>query len=105
MAIIIRNYAEATDVQAVDELIAETYRKFNLDFASSDEQEKLLGPFAHAGSGDPAHQAAIVRVLRAEMVFVAVDGDWLVGVLHCRPGRLQSLFVSEDYHRQGVVGD
>jgi GNAT superfamily N-acetyltransferase len=97
-----RDYVEATDSQAVGELIASTYRKFNLGFASVDEQEKLLGPFRHAFSPDPSHQGAIARVLRAEMVFVAVDGDHIVGVLRCKPGRLQSLFVREDHHRQGI---
>ncbi|HSB65796.1 MAG TPA: GNAT family N-acetyltransferase, partial [Anaerolineales bacterium] len=102
MSIIIRSYEEITDAQRVGRLIAETYRKFNLDFASPDEQEKLLGPFSHAWSDDPVHQDAIARVLRAEMVFVALDGDQVVGVLRCRPGRLQSLFVGEAHHRQGI---
>lgn len=36
------------------------------------------------------------------MIFVAdVDGQ-VIGVLRCRPGRLQSLFVREDYHRLGI---
>lgn len=98
----IRNYNEETDAQVVGVLIAETYRKYNLDFASPDEQQKLLGPFRHAGSSDPIHQEAVVRVLRAEMIFVAEDEGQIVGVLRCRPGRLQSLFVREDRHRQGI---
>jgi GNAT superfamily N-acetyltransferase len=100
--IIIRNYDETTDTQAVGVLIAETYRKFNLDFASPEDQRKLLGPFLHAGSSDPVHQESITRVLRAEMIFVADDGGQIVGVLRCRPGRLQSLFVREDHHRQSI---
>ena len=71
--VILRTYDEKTDAQAVGILIAETYRKYNLDFASPAEQEKLLGPFRHAGSADPSHQEAITQVLRAEMVFVAED--------------------------------
>lgn len=100
--VIIRNYDEETDAQPVGMLIAETYRKFNLDFASPEEQEKLLGPFQFAGSADPAHCDAITRVLRAEMVFVAEDDGQIVGVLRCRPARLQSLFVRQDHHRQGI---
>jgi len=98
----IRNYAEETDAQPVGVLIADTYRKYNLNFASPEEQEKLLGPFRHAGSSDPTHQEAITRVLRTEMVFVAEDEGQIVGVLRCKPGRLQSLFVREDHHRQGI---
>ena len=104
----IRNYVEQTNSQAVGVLIADTYRKYNLDFASPAEQEKLLGPFRHAGSADPAHQEAIARVLRTEMIFVAEDAGEIVGVLRCRPGldgkpgRLQSLFVREDHHRLGI---
>jgi GNAT superfamily N-acetyltransferase len=99
---IIRNYNEETDSQAVGILIAQTYRKYNLDFTSRVEQEKLLGPFRHAGSAEQSHRYAITRVIRAEMVFVALDKDQMVGVLRCRPGRLQSLFVREDHHRQGI---
>jgi GNAT superfamily N-acetyltransferase len=99
---IIRNYDEKTDAQAVGVLIAETYRKYNLDFASPEEQEKLLGPFRHAGSAEQSHRDAITRVLRTEMIFVAEDDGQIVGVLRCRPGRLQSLFVREDHHRQGI---
>ncbi len=99
---IIRNYNEQSDSHAVGILIAETYRKFNLGFASPDEQEKLLGPFRNAWSGEQAHREAIIQVLRTEMIFVAdVDGQ-VIGVLRCRPGRLQSLFVREDYHRLGI---
>jgi predicted N-acetyltransferase YhbS len=102
MMIIIRNYDEKADAEAVGVLIAETFRKFNLDFASLDEQQKLLGPFRHAWSADPVHREAITHVIRADMVFVAEDGGQIVGVLRCRPGRLQSLFVREDHHHQGI---
>jgi GNAT superfamily N-acetyltransferase len=99
---IIRNYEEITDAQKVGVLIAETYRKYNLDFASPDEQGKLLGPFRYAGSTVPVQQEAITRVLKTKMIFVAEDGDQIIGVLRCRPGRLQSLFVREDHHHQGI---
>ncbi len=102
MMTIIRNYDEAMDAQTVGVLIAETYRKFNLDFASPDEQRKLLGPFFYAWSDDPTQQEAIRRVLKSVRVFVAEEANQIVGVLRCRPGRLQSLFVREDHHRQGI---
>lgn len=102
MPTIIRDYNEKTDAQAAGVLIAETYRKYNLDFAPPEEQGKLLGPFLHAGSANPDHQDAITRILRTEMIFVAEDDGQIVGVLRCRPGRLQSLFVREDHHRQGI---
>ncbi len=98
----IREYHEKNDSQAVGKLIAETYRKFNLDFATPEEQQKLLGPFYYAWSADPSHRDAITHILRTEMIFVAEDKGQVVGVLRCRPGRLQSLFVSEDHHRRGI---
>lgn len=100
--IIIRNYNEETDADQVGILIAETYRKYNLDFAPPEEQLKLLGPFRYAGSAEPSHQDEIARVLRAEMVFVAEDDGEIVGVLRCRKERIQSLFVRGDHHRQGI---
>jgi GNAT superfamily N-acetyltransferase len=99
---LIRDYNEENDAKAVGRLIAETYQKFNLSFALPAELEKLLGPFFHAGSEDPAHQVAITRVLRAEKIFVAEDQGEIIGVLRCRTERLQSLFVHHDYHRQGI---
>jgi len=98
----IRSYDEKTDSQAVGMLIAETYRAYNLLFASPNEQLKLLGPFRYAGSTDLVQQEAITRVLRTDMIFVAEDGDQIVGVLRCKPGRLQSLFVRGDHHHQGI---
>ncbi len=99
---IIRDYNEDADVEQVGMLIAETYRKYNLDFAPPEEQQKLLGPFRYAGSTRPSHRDEIARVLRAEMVFVAEDEGEIVGVLRCRKERIQSLFVRGDRHRQGI---
>jgi GNAT superfamily N-acetyltransferase len=99
--IAIRDYRES-DAPSVGRLIADTYGNLNLGFASPEEKERLLGPFRHARSPDQAHQEAIARVIRASMVFVAEDGGHIVGVLRGRKDRLQSLFVREDHHRQGV---
>lgn len=97
-----RLYDEESDSRPAGMLIAETYRKFNLGFAPPEEQEKLLGPFRFAGSDEPKHREAIKIVLRTEIIYVAEDAGEIVGVLRCRPGRLQSLFVREDHHRQGI---
>jgi GNAT superfamily N-acetyltransferase len=102
MPVNIRNYDEGIDGQAVGLLIAETYRKFNLDFATPDEQEILLGPFRYAGSRNPLLQEDITRTLRTAMIFVAEYDSQIVGVVRCKPGRLQSLFVRQDHHRQGI---
>lgn len=100
--ILIRSYIEENDAQPVGRLIEETYRKFNLGFASPAEEETLLGPFSQAGSDEPVHLEAIARALRAERIFVAEDHGEIVGVLRCRKERLQSLFVRGDHHRQGI---
>jgi GNAT superfamily N-acetyltransferase len=98
----IRNYNEKTDAEKVGLLIAETYLKYNLDFASPEEQQKLLGPFQYARTSEPSHQEEITRVLRATMMYIAEDGDEMVGVLRGRKERIQSLFVRGDHHRQGI---
>jgi 8-oxo-dGTP pyrophosphatase MutT (NUDIX family)/predicted N-acetyltransferase YhbS len=97
----IRDYREE-DAAAVGRLIADTFRAYALSYASPEDQELLLGPFRHARSADPAHQQAIVEVLQAPMVWVALDGDQIVGVLRGKPGRLHSLFVDGSYHRRGI---
>lgn len=97
----IRKYRES-DAFTVGRLIAETYSEFNLSFVPPDELGLFLGPFRNAGSSDRAHQDAIARVIRSEMVFVAEDDGEIVGVLRGRKGRLASLFVRGDHHRQGV---
>ena len=99
MTITIRNFEEKRDAQPVGVLIAETYRKYNLSFASPEEQEKLLGPFRRAWSIEPYKCETIRLVLRTDMIFVAEDNGQIVGMLRCRPGRLQSLFVRADHHR------
>lgn len=97
----IRRYTER-DAQAVGRLIADTYSEFNLSFVPPEELGLFLGPFRHAGSEEEAHQEAIVQVVRSAMVYVADDDGEIVGVLRGREGRLASLFVRGDHHRQGI---
>ena len=103
----IRRY-RAGDAAAVGRLIADTYRAYNLGFASLDQQARLLGPFAFAGSADPDRGADIARAISAPLVLVAEADGVLVGVLRGgrrdRPQRavLQSLFVDGARHRTGI---
>ena len=83
-------------------LIADTYGEFNLSSLAAAERDAMLGPFLHARSPDPGHQAAIARAIRSEMVYVAEREGEIVGVLRGRPTRLGSLFVRGDHHRQGI---
>jgi len=104
--IVIRPYREI-DAPSVGQLIADTFEEFNLGFASPQERTLLLGPFCHARSQEPHHQAAIAEALQAEMVYVAEDEASvpeveIVGVLRGRADKLQSLFVRKDHHRRGI---
>lgn len=99
--ITIRPFQDADAVQ-VGQLIADTFGDFNLDYAAPDERQRLLGPFHHAHSDDPNHQDAIAQIIRAVIMIVAEDEGRIVGVLRGRADRLQSLFVHEDYHGQGI---
>ena len=98
----IRAYREQ-DAIPVGRLIFRTYRRFNLSHADPEEQDRLLGPFRHAESDDPAHQEAIARTLRSPLSYVAVHRDRIIGVLRGRSGVLASLFVDEAHHRHGVA--
>lgn len=97
----IRSYHES-DAIAVGKLIADTYSDYNLGFAAPEDRAAFLGPFQHAYSSEPAHQAAIAEVIGADMVFVAEKEGEIVGVLRGRSDKLQSLFVRGDCHRQGI---
>ncbi len=97
----IRPYCEL-DAEAVGCLIADTYSRYNLSFASPEELAKLLGPFRHAQSPEPAHRQAIAAVIRAPLVLVAEEDGEIVGVLRGRRERLASLFVRGDHHRRGI---
>lgn len=90
------------DAAEVGILIADTYREFNLDFASPADLPALLGPFQHARSTDEAHRQEIARMIHSQIVLVAQDGSEIVGVLRGRKERLGSLFVRKDHHRQGI---
>lgn len=89
-------------------LIADTYSEFNLSELTTKQQETMLGPFLYARSSEPSHQKAIAEAIHAPTVLVAEMSGQIVGVL--RGGRtdemgrtvLQSLFVSGNYHRQGI---
>ena len=97
----IRPYRES-DAESVGRLIADTYSRFNLSFATPEELGKLLGPFRHAWSAEPAHREAVAQVIRAPLVFVAEEDGEIVGVLRGRKERLASLFVRGDHHRRGI---
>lgn len=94
--------ATKADTPAIGQLIATTYRKYNLSHADPEEQDRLLGPFRHAFSDNPEHQEAILGVVTSPMLYVAEDGDKIVGVLRGRENVLASLFVDGTYHRRGV---
>ena len=79
----IRPYRES-DAESVGQLIADTYSRFNLSFATPAELGKLLGPFRYAWSAEPAHREAIAQVIQAPLVFVAEEKDEVVGVLRGR---------------------
>ncbi len=98
----IRRY-KLSDAEAVGRLIADTFRRFNLSYATPVEQGKLLGPFRHADSSDSEHRAAIAAAIDAPWVLVAEDSAGeLCGVLRGRPGRLHSLFVDAAHQRRGI---
>jgi GNAT superfamily N-acetyltransferase len=101
MTIEIRCYQES-DAESVGRLIADTYGEFNLSFLPPEERGPFLGPFRYANSPEKAHREAIAGVIRAAMVYVAEEDGEIVGVLRGRKGRLASLFVREDRHRQGT---
>ncbi len=102
MTIVIRPYRKA-DAESAGKLIAATYSEYNLSFVPPAELGAYLGPFQYADSTDEARQKDIVRVLQAQMIYVAETGQGeIVGILRGRKDRLQSLFVRGDWHHQGI---
>jgi len=99
--ITIRPYCQS-DAVAVGRLIADTYGRFNLTFLPPEQRGPFLGPFRHAWSAEPAHREAISQIITSPLLYVAEDGDEIVGVLRGRRERLASLFVRGDCHRQGI---
>ncbi|MEE9442043.1 MAG: GNAT family N-acetyltransferase [candidate division Zixibacteria bacterium] len=99
--ITIRKYQKKDSV-AVGKLIADTFLKYNLSYASPEEQQKLLGPFRNARSKSQSHQDEIAKLISAPMVFVAVqDKKKIVGVLRGSKEKMRSLFVLGNSHRNG----
>ena len=102
MTIVIRPYRKA-DAESAGKLIAATYSEYNLSFVPPAELGAYLGPFQFADSTDEARQKDIIRVLQAQMIYVAETGQGeIVGILRGRKDRLQSLFVRGDWHHQGI---
>jgi len=98
----IRPYQETDSVPA-GELIAATYRKYNLSFVSPAEQDPYLGPFQFADSKEETHREDIARVIKAPVVYVSENEQGeIVGILRGKKDRLQSLFVRGDMHHQGI---
>ncbi len=101
MKVIIRDFREQDAVE-VGLLIKNTYSAFNLDFVDPEELPAYLGPFVFAGDENPAHQDAILDVIRSQFVYIAEMNDTIVGILRGRMDRLGSLFVDQAYQKQGI---
>ncbi len=100
--ITIRKYQKKDSIE-VGRLIADTFKKYNLSYASPEDQQKLLGPFRHARSNNESHKKGIAKILTAPMIFVAVqDKKEIVGVLRGSKEKMQSLFVYGKTHRKGI---
>ena len=99
--ITIRLYKQQDSVE-IGKLIAATYTNFNLSHIHTNDLALFLGPFAHAYSADKSHKQTIVSILHADITLVAEIDHIIAGALRGNPGKLQSLFVSENYQRQGV---
>ncbi|MCP4417300.1 MAG: GNAT family N-acetyltransferase [Chloroflexi bacterium] len=97
----IREYYER-DAKNVGELIADTYSEYNLTFMPPEERSSYLGPFQYAKSNEKSHQESIASAIRASIVLVAEKNDRIVGILRGKKDKLQSLFVKETFHRQGI---
>jgi len=102
----IRPYDEINAV-AAGELIADTFGKYNLAHVSALQKKRLMGPFHYAQSDLDIHRKAISDAIEAPIVLIAEtncqEGKALVGILRGGYGdRLHSLFVHEDYQRQGI---
>ena len=96
----IRPYCEP-DAETVGCLIADTYSRFNLSFASAEELAKLLGPFRHAVAGagsPPGHRGGYPRTTGPRRG----RGRCNRGSVARPPERLASLFVRGDHHRRGI---
>lgn len=98
---IIRQYKKE-DAADVGLLIKETYGDFNLDFLSPAERLPFLGPFAFSGDENTDHLQAISNMIRSQFVYLAEIKGTIAGVLRGRMDRLGSLFVSREYHHQGI---
>jgi GNAT superfamily N-acetyltransferase len=100
--ITVRQYRN-DDLVAVGKLIADTFQKYNLSYASPEDQQKLLGPFRYARSKSNDHQQQIAKLIAAPMVYVAVrDKKEIVGVLRGSTEKLRSLFVDGKAHGLGI---
>lgn len=99
---IIRDYVEEDAVE-VGLLIKDTYSRFNLDFVRPEELPAYLGAFAYAGDLDPARQRAIRDLIHSQFVYLAEMEGKIAGVLRGRMDRLGSLFVAQEFHRQGIA--
>ena len=99
---ILRAYT-SNDALQVGRLIKDTYSQLNLSFLPARDQDPFLGPFQYASNPDPAQLEAIHGVIQSEIVILAEDTEKIVGVIRGRIGRLGSLFVHHDFHRQGIA--
>jgi GNAT superfamily N-acetyltransferase len=101
--IYIREYKRDDSVET-GILIADMYWKYNLGHIADEEKEKYLGGFFYCRSSDEKDMERIEELIKAPYVYIAVVSGRIAGVLRGSLGRLHSLFVHEDFHRNGIGG-
>jgi GNAT superfamily N-acetyltransferase len=101
LLVVIRPYRKQDAVE-IGKIIADTYTTYNLSHIDTQDLSLYLGPFAYAYSERQDHKNAIVQAIRADIILTAVSDGLIVGVLRGRHDKLQSLFVTKEYHRQGI---
>jgi ribosomal protein S18 acetylase RimI-like enzyme len=86
-------------MEDVAHLVRETFGKYNNE---GENKDAVNGYIAHFSTGKENIDALKKMFLGSFLFFVATDGNKIVGMIRGRKERITNLFVSGDYHSQGI---
>lgn len=97
----IRAY-DGTNFHEVSSLLATMMKEHTFKNVNDRSKEKFLGIFNYVDSKDPSHVRELERTLAMSDIWIAYDGDQIVGIVRGSKDNILNLFVTDDYARQGI---
>lgn len=93
---------DGTNYREVSSLLATMMKEHTFKNVNDRSKEKFLGIFNYVDSDKPEHIMELERTLAMSDIWIAYDGDQIVGIVRGNKDNILNLFVRESHTRNGI---